>query len=118
MRSHSAPSTEPSRVMPPYQIADASAIGTKVRTGAESHQARERRHHRADARQKAAEEDAGHAEAEILALDDGERPGARSRRPGRRGEEPAAVAPGHEVDAGGAEQVGDPGDEEDGERAW
>ena len=33
MRSHCAPISEPRRVMPPYQIMDASAIGTKVRTG-------------------------------------------------------------------------------------
>ena len=33
MRCHWAPSSEPIRVMPPYQIMDASAMGTKVRTG-------------------------------------------------------------------------------------
>ena len=33
IRSHSAPMTEPSMVMPPYQMADATPIGTSVRNG-------------------------------------------------------------------------------------
>ena len=32
IRSHCAPISEPRRVMPPYQIAEATAIGTSVRT--------------------------------------------------------------------------------------
>ena len=92
MRPHSAPMTAPSSVMPPYQMAEAIPIGTKVRTAPSPTRPRKRRHHRADAGKETTDEDAGGSEAEVFTLDDGQR--ARREQPaaGRRGEEAAAVS--------------------------
>ena len=91
-------------------------MGMKVRSGAEPDQAGERRHHRADAGEEAADEDADGAEAEIFALDHRQRAWREQAAAGRRSKEPAPVPSRGEVDARGAKQIGAPGDEENQQR--
>ena len=59
-------------VMPPYQMADASAIGTKVRAGLNPTRPANGGTTAREAGKKPADKDAGHAEPEVLPLDHGE----------------------------------------------
>ena len=116
IRSQFEPISAPSRVMPPYQMADAIAIGHEGPPRSEADEPGERRHHGAEPGKKPADEDADGAEPQILALDQGERARREQAAAGGSGEEPAPVLPRRHVDGRGAEQVRGPGHQEDGNR--
>ena len=84
MRSHSAPMHRAEHGDAAVPDGGGEAHRHEGPDRAETDQARERRHHGADAGEKPADEDADDAEAEILALDDGER--ARREQPPPVGE--------------------------------
>ena len=104
--------------MPPYQMRGRDADRHE---GAHRHRGRTSPanggHHGANAREKPAEEDAGDAEPEVLALHDGQR-ARREQTAARSVTRTAAGRIGARRDTRRAapDEIGDPGDEEDGER--
>ena len=87
--------------------------------GAQTDEPGKGRHHRADAGQETADEDAGDAEPEILALDDGERPGREQAAAGARWRRDAARSGGRrDTRAAAPSEVGEPGHEKHARPEW